>query len=242
MTDGSGSAVVPTHRDGPMAFVDDLDDPVLTEDDHHHLARVLRVRDGEPMVICDGRGSWRSARFSARPDDLGPVSAVDAARPSITVAFALIKGDRPELVVQKLTELGVDRVVPITSDHGVVRWDAKRAARQHERFVRIAREASMQCRRTHLPEVAEVSTFAAVAASSPAPLLADADGPRLTREVVDRARECGALSMLVGPEGGWSEAERGAGLEVVRVGDHVLRAETASIAAATLLAALRANP
>ena len=136
----------PTHRDGPMAFVPDVDRPVLGDDDRHHLARVLRVRDGEPMVVCDGAGRWRRSRFgddAAIEEGLGDVEVVPAPAPLLQIGFALIKGDRPELVVQKLTELGVDRIVPFTSDHGVVRWDAKRAQRQHERFERIAREARM---------------------------------------------------------------------------------------------------
>ena len=232
----------PTHRDGPMAFVPDLDHPVLGDDDRHHLARVLRVRDGDPMVVCDGEGRWRRSRFgddAAIEEALGDVEAVPAPAPLLQVGFALIKGDRPELVVQKLTELGVDRIVPFTSDHGVVRWDPKRAQRQHERFERIAREASMQCRRTHLPVVAPVTSFAELAAAAPRPLLADIDGAALASAAV--APDAGTVTVLIGPEGGWSAAERSAGLAAVRIGDHVLRAETASIAAATLLAALRAN-
>lgn len=222
-----------------MAFVADLDDPVLTDEDHHHLARVLRVREATPMVVCDGAGRWRSARFAERPDELGEVRRVALSSPAVTVGFALIKGDRPELVVQKLTELGVDRIVPFTSDHGVVRWDAKRAARQHERFERIAREASMQCRRTYLPDVAPVATFAQLSAATPQPLLADAEGDRLTAALLAPGDD--TVTVLIGPEGGWSEAERSVGLVSVRIGDHILRAETAAIAAATLLAALRAN-
>lgn len=223
-----------------MAFVESLDAPELTADDRHHLARVLRVREGDPMVVCDASGSWRRAIFAPVLGVDGPCEFVPAPSPALTVAFALIKGDRPELVVQKLTEFGIDRIVPFVADHGVVRWDEGRAAKQTARFERIAREAAMQCRRTRLPEIAAVGSFDdVVAASSGAVLMADADAPRLAAERVSGPEGVAGVTVLIGPEGGWSEAERARGLDTVRIGDHVLRAETASIAAATLLTAFR---
>lgn len=230
-----------------MVFVDLLEHGEIDDDDRHHLGRVLRVRDGEPMVLCDGRGSWRPARFGPVVEITGEIATVRRPAPSLTLGFALIKGDRPELVVQKLTELGIDRIVGFTSDHGVVRWDAKRADRQLARWRRVAREAAMQCRRTHLPEVADVTTFAALVAERPGAVMADFDGRPLDARWfegvggADGGLQSDGPTVLIGPEGGWSEAERGLGLPTVRVGEHVLRAETASIAAATLLAALRAN-
>lgn len=230
----------PTHRDGPMAFVASLDDPVLEPDDRHHLARVLRVRDGEAMVLCDGAGSWRRAVFGPAIEVAGPIEATAVPSPVLTVAFSLIKGDRPEFVVQKLTELGVDRIVAFASDHSQVRWDAAREAKQLARFERIAREAAMQCRRTRLPVVESGGSFSAVVAganpTSSRVYLADADAERLGPPHV---RGHGEVVILIGPEGGWSEAERGCGLEAVGIADHVLRADTASVAAATLLTAFR---
>ena len=119
--------------------------------------------------------------------------------PPITIAFALVKGERPELAVQKLTELGVDRIVPFVAERSVVRWDAAKADRQAARLRAIAREAAMQCRRRWLPEVAELATFAE-AAALPGAALADRDGepPTLARPVV-----------LVGPGG--RLGRRGAG-------------------------------
>lgn len=229
-----------------MAFVADLEVPVLSGEDRHHFARVLRVRDGEPMVVCDGTGGWRTARFSTELDDLGPARHQPARAPRLIVAFALIKGDRPEMVVQKLTELGIDRIIPFTSDHTVVRWDAARSDRQHQRYERIAREASMQCRRTHLPEIASPTTFVDVVSTSSPALLADADGRRLWAtepgaSAVTRVAGAEEVTVLIGPEGGWSPEERTVGLPSVRIADHVLRAETASIAAGALLTALRAS-
>ena len=83
--------------------------------------------------------------------------------PALTVAFAPIKGERPEWVVQKLTELGIDRIVPLRSERSVVRWTAQRGQAAVERLRRVAREAAAQCRRVWLPEVAETVAFADLA-------------------------------------------------------------------------------
>jgi 16S rRNA (uracil1498-N3)-methyltransferase len=213
------------------AFVDDLAQPVLDPSDHHHLSRVLRLPPGAVLTVSDGHGRWRPCRLGT---DLaltvaGEVAADPQPKPPITIAFALVKGERPELVVQKLTELGVDRIVPFTAARSVVRWDARKGARQAERLNQIARQAAMQCRRTWLPEVTRPTDFAAVAALEGA-ALADLTGaaPSLDRPVV-----------LVGPEGGWTDEERVSGIPAVRLGAHVLRAETAAITAGAILTALR---
>lgn len=240
-TESEGApAVGPSHRDGPMLFVESIDDPELSRDDFHHIAKVLREPEGAPIVVCDGAGSWRRATLALRPADLGPVATVPAPALPIAVGFALIKGDRPELVVQKLTELGVDEIVPLVTDNGVVRWKGDRAVKQRERLQRVAREASMQCRRTHLPVIGEIRTYDQFHAESPAILRCDAGGMSFG-EAFEAARlqHCDRLVLAVGPEGGWSERERLLGGVVVTVGDHILRAETASIAAATLAAEAR---
>jgi 16S rRNA (uracil1498-N3)-methyltransferase len=151
--------------------------------------------------------------------------------PALTVAFALVKGERPESIVQKLTELGIDRIVPFVAERSVVRWDEAKIGRQHERMTDIARQAAMQCRRTWLPQVHRLTTFGAVAELVGA-TMADLGGgpPRLDAPVV-----------LVGPEGGWSERELAAGLPRVGVGANVLRADTASVTVGALLAALRSG-
>lgn len=227
-----------------MAFVDSLDAPELADDDRHHLARVLRVRPGAPMTVCDGRGGWRTARFGDEVEPVGPIEHVARSEPSIAVGFAIPKGDRPELIVQKLTELGVDRVVPLVTDRAVVRWDATKADRQRERFVRVAREAAMQCRRTWLPTVDPVGELATVAADAVAAGVVVALAERGGRPVDEWA---GAIAdsagwlVAVGPEGGWTSDELGLVAARVALGDHVLRVETAAIAAAVLTTAERAR-
>jgi 16S rRNA (uracil1498-N3)-methyltransferase len=217
----------------PLFFVDDLDAPELSEPDAHHLGRVLRVRAGAPVTAADGQGSWRPALFAggAKLDPDGSIVAEPAVAPHITIGFALTKGDKPELVVQKLTELGADRIVAFTAARSVVVWDADKEARQVNRWRTVAREAAMQCRRAQVPVIHDVATFAAVARLAGAALAAPGgDPPRL-----------GLPTVLIGPEGGWSAAELAAELPQVALGDHVLRAETAAIAACSVLAALRSR-
>ncbi len=215
------------------AFVADLEAPRLSAHDHHHLARVLRLPPGSEVTVSDGFGRWRAGRLTgdATVEVTGTLVADARPRPAITVAFALVKGDRPELTVQKLTEVGADRMVPFVAERSVVRWDSAKADRQLARLTDIAREAAGQCRRTWLPQVDRVTTFAEVVGLAGA-TMADLDGdpPTLERPVV-----------LVGPEGGWSDRERATGLPRTRLGSWVLRAETAAITSGALLAALRAQ-
>lgn len=228
MSDSGQSALDPPPGP-PLVFVADLDRPSLDPGDLHHLARVLRVPDGELCTISDGRGRWRAARFGANPDPVGPIVAVPPADPPLTIGFALLKGDRTELVVQKLTELGIDRIVPLMTARTIVRPDPARAAKLAERLRRIAREACMQSRRCRLPEVEAVTSFDEVA-GEPGVALTDRAGtpPELSHPF-----------LLVGPEGGWAPPERERVSHVVGLGRHVLRAETAALAAGVLLAALR---
>lgn len=217
-----------TTADGPHVLVVDVDDPELVAADRHHLERVLRIRDGAPLTVGDGAGRWRACIFGPEVEPVGEVLSVPRPSPTLTVGFALIKGGRPELVVQKLTELGIERMVMFVAGRSVVQWDAAKAAKNHERLRRIAREAVMQSRRAWMPEVLPLASFAEVAVDGAA--LADPSG-----------RPVGELdhTVLIGPEGGWTDAESATVLDRVVLADHILRAETAAIAAATLMVARR---
>jgi 16S rRNA (uracil1498-N3)-methyltransferase len=212
------------------AFVADLDAPELSPDDRHHLERVLRIRSGEEITVSDGAGRWRRCRFGEALDPVGDIEADGRPAPTLTVALALTKGERFDWAVQKLTEVGVDVIVPMAAARCVVRWEGVKATQHVERLRRIARQAAMQSRRTWLPLVDDLHPFADVAAR-PEAAIADLGGdrPSLARPLV-----------LVGPEGGWTTDERASGPSVA-LGPHVLRAETAAVAAGILLAALRAG-
>jgi len=222
-----------------MVFVADPASPVPDRADAHHLVDVLRLRTGELVVAADGAGSWVPCRFSGGrgspdpgailvPD--GGVTTVPRPAAEVTVAFVPAKGDRPDWVVQKLTELGVDRIVPIRSRRSVVRWEGDRAERAVDRLRRVSREASAQCRRAWLPEVSDLSTVGEMAGGGTPAALAHPGGdpPSLARPVI-----------AVGPEGGWDDDELALAVGTVGLGPTVLRAETAAVAAGAVLCALR---
>lgn len=215
-------------RSTPFVFVEDLDHPELAPKDLHHYRTVRRIDDGDPITISDGRGRWRFARFAERPEPDGEITAEPETASPCTVGFAPVKGERPEWVVQKLTELGVDTILPLQSARSVVRWDRTRAEKQVAKWCVIAREASMQSRRVRIPEIRPVTALASITDVSV--VLAEPGAPRLDASV-DR-------TVLIGPEGGWSPEElRGQRLRSLPGG--VLRAETAAIAAAVLLVEAR---
>ena len=210
-------------------FVDDLDLPALDETDLHHLSRVLRLRPGTSITVSDGQGRWRPARFTGltHADIDGETRIEPSVAAGVTIGFSLLKGDRNELVVQKLTEIGAECIVPMTTQRTIVHWDAARASHQISRLRRVAREAAMQSRRVFLPIIEDLTPFeraavregAALAVAGSTPL-----GPETT-------------TVLVGPEGGWSPSELGFGMPRVGLGPNILRAETGSIVACALLVA-----
>ncbi len=216
-------------RTDPLVFVADVEAPVLAADDERHLRGSLRLRDGASISLADGFGRFRSARLGPELDVTGDVRIEPTPRWELTVAFAPIKAQKPEWLVTKLTELGVDRIVPMVTERAVVRWDDKKAARLAERFTTTVREAAMQCRRSRLPIVeAPITVAAAVARGA---VLADPDAAPLGP--ADRF-------VAIGPEGGWSPNEL-LGAPTVGLPGQILRAETAVIVAGAMLAAHRAD-
>lgn len=215
-------------RDRVLVLVDDLERPVLADDDHRHLERSLRLRAGAGITVADGVGSWRLARFGPDIKIEGPVEHEPAPGIERVVGFAPVKGDRSDLIVQKLTELGVDVIVPLTTERSVVRWDGSRAAKHRDRHLRIAREAVMQSRNPRLPRIDEATDLERFLAAWPDAVLADPDGTNGP----ERLAVGGAVA--IGPEGGFAPSEV-AGRETVRLPGRILRTETAAIAAAVLL-------
>jgi 16S rRNA (uracil1498-N3)-methyltransferase len=215
---------------------------VLSLEDSHHLASVLRLRPREHVVVSDGAGSWVLCEVAdlgggrgREPVRLAVVSRVEIeVRPSplLTVAFALPKGDRPETIVRGLVEVGTDRLVPLVAERSVVRLDQRAAAERARRLRRISREAAMQSRRVYLPEVTEVIPLADFLAEEPAAALCTPDGIPPTLDLP---------ALVVGPEGGFSEAELALSRARVGLGPQVLRSETAAVVAGALLVALRSG-
>jgi 16S rRNA (uracil1498-N3)-methyltransferase len=215
---------------------------VLSGDEARHLARVLRAKIGDTVSVFDGRGRAWLARVKAigRSDvelETGePVEDVPLRGPTLTIAVALPKGDRQKWLVEKLTELGVDRLVPLVTERGV----AEATPSAIERLERGVIEACKQCGRNRLMEIAPPATVAELVAgkdSGTIALLADPRGTTLDLNSIESAT---AILALVGPEGGFTNAEaetaRAAGFQPVSLAPHVLRIETAAIAVAARVA------
>jgi 16S rRNA (uracil1498-N3)-methyltransferase len=230
-------------------YADRLDDSIRVEgEEGHHLQRVRRLRAGEVVTAADGYGRWRSYVIVTADDgalDLRATSEFEheaLLEPGLAVACSLTKGDRPELVVQKLTELGVDRVVFVEAARSVVHWSEQRARTAMERLARVAREAGAQSRRARLP-VLDGPVTPGDLASHPGLVVADVTGVAADAVPLPVAAPGSRAEWLiaVGPEGGFTVSELAQFADAPRlaVGPFVLRAETASIAATAALAGRR---
>ncbi len=235
-------------------FLPALDDDVTLDDEAgHHLSRVRRFRAGEAVTAADGDGRWRPyAVRGVRPGAVelhaqGAPVVEPQLEPRLVVAFALTKGTKPDLAVQKLTELGVDGVTLLSTRRSIPRWSGSRAHAALARLRRIAREAAAQCRRARLPEIDGVLPVTELRGRSGL-VVADPAGEELARLP---APPGGEWVLVIGPEGGFdpdevaaltSPAEDRHGPVRLRLGPHVLRAETAAIAGAAVLATRRAPP
>jgi 16S rRNA (uracil1498-N3)-methyltransferase len=223
-------------------FVDGLGDELtLDGEDGHHLSRVLRLRVGEVVTAADGKGTWRPyavaevVRAGLTLVAAGPAQEEPEPPVTVAVAFALTKGGKPELTVQKLTELGVNRILPVLGARSVARPAPDRAAADLVRWQRVAAEAAKQCRRSRLPAVEPLAPVTSLA-GHPALVVAERGGVGVDSLAVPPA---GEVLVAVGPEGGWERGEV-EGLRpwaTITLGPHVLRAETAALAAAATLAA-----
>jgi len=222
-------------------------DPVkLTGPDAKH-ARVLRLGPGDEVHVCDGQGGEWSARISAGAEpgwaltQLAPLDVTTEPALQVTLYQGLARGDKLELIVQKGTELGLARLVPMVTAHSQLRLDAE--SHKRLRWQEIARQAARQCGRTRVPEVAAPLTFAQAVAEAKLSDLAvipferagaEASWKRQLAQKTNLAR----ISLYVGPEGGFSDQEieqaQAAGVLAVGLGPRILRSETAGLAVVAL--------
>ena len=225
----------------------------LDADESHHLTRVLRLSEGDDVFVLNGEGrEWEceiikagknSVELTIRRELLNTVeSPLD-----LTLAQALIKGDKFDLVVQKSVEMGVTRIVPLITEHCEIRRAEEKIEHRLQRWRRIAMESVKQCGRRKLPEITDplrFDKFCEVAGEHK--LIFNEKGGRTLREIsaqLNKANgqvngQVNGLTLCVAPEGGWSEAE----IEMaeankflfVHLGPRILRTETAAIAAVAI--------
>ena len=237
--------MTPLRHSAAHVFVADISAPQLNDDDHHHLARVLRLRDGETVSASDGRGAWRSCEWrDGALHAAGEVRREQTPSHRVAVAFVPVKGDRPEWAVQKLTEIGVDDIIVLApTRRAVVRWGDASPSNDNKhmrKLAKVAREAAMQSRRVWLPTISGPVSLAEVCARAGA-AVADPSGVLLTATTTHSAGSASSAPSLViiGPEGGFDDDEIPSSVPRVSLGDTILRAETATLVAATLLADMR---
>ncbi|MEU1570576.1 16S rRNA (uracil(1498)-N(3))-methyltransferase [Streptomyces collinus] len=221
---------------------------VLDGPEGRHAVSVKRLRAGEDVVLTDGAGRWADCVvLDTEGKDrlilqLDSVSEEPAEEPRVTVVQALPKGDRGELAVETMTEVGVDAIVPWAAARCITQWKGDRGVKALGKWRATAREAGKQSRRVRFPQVAEAATTKQVAA-----LLAGADFAAVLHESGDAPLATadlpatGEIVLVVGPEGGVAPEELAlfeeAGAQAYRLGRSVLRTSTAGTAAAAVLLA-----
>ncbi|HEX9682103.1 MAG TPA: RsmE family RNA methyltransferase [Acidimicrobiales bacterium] len=220
---------------GPVGLVESLPAPSLPERLDRHLRRARRLRLGAPVALTDGAGRWQPHALTAEgAEPIGDVVDDGGGRPALAVGLCATKGERPAWAIQKLTELGVGRILIVEADRSVVRWDD--GALAFDRLRRVAVEAVEQSRRVWVPEIdgpVRLESLLVAGGVSGGVVLADGAGRPMGPDDADSL-------ILVGPEGGWSDAERAAaeaaGVPTITVGNGVLRTETAAVAVAAVAA------
>ncbi|TDC01311.1 16S rRNA (uracil(1498)-N(3))-methyltransferase [Micromonospora fluostatini] len=235
----------------PLFLVESLptgDQLTLDGPEGHHAATVQRLRVGEELLLADGRGGTAAAVVTAvgrgnLEIEVTSRGYVDASVPRLVVVQGIAKGDRGELAVQAMTEVGVDEIVPWAASRSVVQWRGDRGVRARQKWTATAREAAKQARRAWLPVVAGApdeptpTVARRLAGAAAAFVLHEGARERLSTVELPTA---GEIVLVVGPEGGVSEAEVAtfteAGARPVRLGPTVLRTSTAGVAALAVLA------
>ena len=224
----------------PSAFNFTKHTVTLTADEARHLREVLRLKPGDEVSVFDGAGKeYRARVVQARREiaELELTEEIGTARPEsplhITLAVALLKGEKFDLVVQKTTELGVNKIVPLITRYADIKLrDESDASKRVTRWQRIALEAAKQCGRAVVPEVSLPVTLASLLDGNC--LLFSERGGHGLRQI-----DTDFVTAIIGSEGGWSDEEleqaRSAGAQIITLGGRILRAETAAITAAALL-------
>jgi 16S rRNA (uracil1498-N3)-methyltransferase len=219
-----------------------------------HIGRVLRLRAGTMLTLFDGRGGEYAAEIRSVDRDgvsvqVGAHAMLEREAPiAVTLMQCIARGERMDWIIQKATELGVSAIVPLHSDHGVVRPDVASLERRRAHWQAVAIGACEQSGRNRVPSILPIDTLERVCTAWPAAscrLLLAPDASLTLAAAVSRAGAAGAapaFALLVGPEGGFSAAESalalGAGWSACRLGPRVLRTETAPLAALATLQAL----
>lgn len=221
----------------------------LPADVTHHAKRVLRLRDGEPIVLFNGRGGEHAATLQIEPNRvlarLVAFDPVERESPlALTLIQALVAGEKLDWIVEKAVELGAQRIIVAPMRRGAVRLDDARRARRQQHLREVARAACCQCGRNRVPDTALCATLDEAIAATANDALRLMLLPAAVKPL-PTALSVSTVTLLVGPEGGFDideqhNAER-AGFASVHLGPRILRTETAGLAALAALQATRGD-
>lgn len=212
----------------------------VTGDDAFHIARSLRMAEGDEITVCDMKGREHTCRLTKIRDEiceceiLKTVSGDNEPPHPITLYMAYPKGDKLETVIQKAVELGCEKIVPFESSRCIKKPKAEKQDKQTARFCRIAEEAAKQCGRSKLPTVSHpigYKEMLKLAREAELALFCYEGGGESLKSVLDRHDAPKSISVIVGCEGGFSNDEadlaRESGCTAVTLGKRILRCETA---------------
>ncbi len=223
---------------------------VITGADVNHIRNVLRMRTGEEVLIADGRGAEYRCKLTdlseneVRAQILWKLDGNAELASAVTLFQGLPKSDKMDLIVQKCVELGVDRIVPVSTKRAVVKLDAKKEETRLKRWNTISESAAKQSGRGVIPEVSGVMSFekALEEAKKLEVLLIPyerAEHMAETRRVMGEIRPGQSVGVFIGPEGGFEESEVeeavAAGARAITLGRRILRTETAGLAVMAML-------
>lgn len=226
------------------------DTALIKGPDVKHIRRVLRMTVGDTLTLLDGRGNVYLAKIIEFNKEqihcriLAQQAANSDPKIQVTLVQGLPKGDKMETIIQKCTELGVSRVIPLAAARSVVKLDDKKAADRQQRWQRVAMEAAKQCRRTSIPEVAGLSDWDNILARIPPAALVlmpwEAERSQSLAEILrQKSLAPPEVYIFIGPEGGFEDDEaqrlKDKGFHLITLGNRILRTETAGPSVLTMV-------
>ena len=223
---------------------------IIEGSDVNHITKVLRMKIGEELMVCDGTGLDYFCTIAKLDSDAvfcdvcNKWESYSELPVKVTLFQGLPKADKMELIIQKTVELGVCEIVPVAMQRSIAKLDDKKAGRKIERWQSISESAAKQAGRGIIPKVTEPMNFAealeyAKEMDSIIVPYENAKGISYTKEVIREAKACTRLAIFIGPEGGFADSEieraKEAGAKLVTLGNRILRTETAGMATLAIL-------
>jgi len=226
---------------------------VLNEEQSRHIAKSLRMKQGDMLTVCDGAGNDYGCRIDTIIKDSVALSVcykqASASEPHIRVSLyqGVPKGDKLEDIIQKCTELGIHEITPVLTKRSISRPNEKQAEKKRARYQKIALEAAQQSGRGIVPEIHKMISFkeAVQNCSAEVKILFYEGGGKSLRELVRENKNATSFAVFIGPEGGFEKEEVDAVLNTgginATLGARILRTQTAPVAAVTALMLLTGN-